>query len=61
MKSKKKKKSKQTSDEEAYVRISRCRGHTSYVTHVDWSKDSKVIQSNCGAYEIIYWDEEMLM
>jgi len=58
MKSKKKKKSKQTSDEEAYVRISRCRGHTSYVTHVDWSKDSKVIQSNCGAYEIIYWDAE---
>ena len=39
-----------------YRRISRCKGHTSYITHLDWSKDSKVLQSNCGAYEIIYWD-----
>jgi WD40 repeat protein len=42
--------------EDAYVHTSRCRGHTSYVTHVDWSLDSRVLQSNCGAYEIIYWD-----
>eukprot|EP00948_MAST-09A_sp_MAST-9A-sp1_P000368 g368.t1 len=32
------------------------RGHTSYVTHLDWSADSRVLQSNCGAYNIIYWD-----
>jgi Ca2+-binding EF-hand superfamily protein/WD40 repeat protein len=43
---------------ESYVRISRCRGHTSYITHIDWSVDSRVIQSNCGAYEIMYWDAE---
>ena len=42
--------------ENAYVHVSRCRGHTSYITHLDWSVDSRVIQSNCGAYEIIYWD-----
>eukprot|EP00946_MAST-07B_sp_MAST-7B-sp1_P003868 g3868.t1 len=42
--------------DDAYLHISRCRGHTSYVTHVDWSLDSRVLQSNCGAYEIIYWD-----
>lgn len=36
--------------------VRRLKGHTSYVTHLDWSKDSKVLQSNCGAYEIIYWD-----
>lgn len=34
----------------------RCLGHTSYITHVDWSADSRLLQSNCGSYEIIYWD-----
>ena len=34
----------------------RLKGHTSYITHLDWSKDGKIIQSNCGAYEILYWD-----
>lgn len=23
---------------------------------VDWSIDGRLIQSNCGAYEILYWD-----
>lgn len=36
--------------------VRRLKGHTSYVTHLDWSKDSRVLQSNCGAYEIIWWD-----
>ncbi len=36
--------------------LSRCKGHTSYITHIDWSRDSQILQSNCGAYEIIYWD-----
>ncbi|KAK9824333.1 hypothetical protein WJX72_009517 [[Myrmecia] bisecta] len=39
-----------------YQRIARCNGHSSYVTHLDWSADSKVIQSNCGAYELLYFD-----
>ena len=39
----------------SYVLQARCEGHTSYVTHFDWSADSSTIQSNCGAYEIIYW------
>tara|TARA_B100000780_G_C21121217_1_gene454213 strand:- start:388 stop:3804 length:3417 start_codon:yes stop_codon:yes gene_type:complete len=51
-------KSKHTDTDDAYVHASRCRGHTSYITHIDWSVDSRVIQSNCGAYEIIYWDAE---
>ena len=51
-------KSKHKDKEDAYVHACRCRGHTSYITHLDWSVDSRVIQSNCGAYEIIYWDAE---
>jgi len=39
-----------------YRRKWRMSGHTSYITHLDWSKDSSVIQSNDGAYEILYWD-----
>eukprot|EP00943_MAST-04B_sp_MAST-4B-sp1_P004168 g4168.t1 len=39
-----------------YNHLSRCKGHTSYITHIDWSRDSQILQSNCGAYEIIYWD-----
>eukprot|EP00945_MAST-04E_sp_MAST-4E-sp1_P000695 g695.t1 len=40
----------------SYDFITRCKGHTSYITHIDWSRDSRILQSNCGAYEIIYWD-----
>ena len=36
----------------------RLSGHSSYVTHVDWSRDDRVLQSSCGAYEILYWDVE---
>lgn len=39
-----------------YARVSRCVGHSSTVRHIDWSEDSKVIQSNCSAYEILYWN-----
>lgn len=30
--------------------IKRCRGHTSYITHLDWSDDNRLIKSTCGAY-----------
>jgi WD40 repeat protein len=36
--------------------LKRCRGHTSYVTHLDWSEDNRLIRSTCGAYELMYWD-----
>ncbi|MEW5309958.1 MAG: hypothetical protein WDW38_001797 [Sanguina aurantia] len=39
-----------------YVRIARCKGHSSYITHMDWSTDSRTIQSNCGAFELLYWE-----
>lgn len=40
----------------SYARIARCSGHSSYITHLDWSADSRIIQSNCGAYELLYFE-----
>ena len=30
--------------------------HSSAITHIDWTDDSQNIQSNCQAYEILFWD-----
>lgn len=29
-------------------------GHSSFVTHVDWSKDSQYLVTNSGDYEILF-------
>ena len=31
-------------------------GHSSSIKKLDWSADSLILQSNCAAYEILYWD-----
>jgi WD40 repeat protein/Ca2+-binding EF-hand superfamily protein len=30
--------------------------HSSFITHLDWSQDSSYLHSNCGAYELLFWD-----
>ena len=40
----------------SYARLARCSGHSSYITHLDWSADSRILQSNCGAYELLYFE-----
>lgn len=32
------------------------RKHSSYITHIDFSCDGNTLHSNCGAYELIFWD-----
>jgi len=33
--------------------LHRLRGHSSYVTHIDWSRDGSLIKSTSGAYEVL--------
>jgi WD40 repeat protein len=36
--------------------LHKLRGHSSYITHLDWSKDESILRSTCGAYELLLWD-----
>ncbi|OQR95137.1 microtubule-associated protein [Achlya hypogyna] len=40
----------------AFVKSGVFRKHASYITHFDFSSDSKYLQSNCGAYELLFSD-----
>jgi microtubule-associated protein-like 6 len=39
-----------------YTRAGVCSGSSSYITQLDWSADSKYIQTNSGAYEVLYYE-----
>lgn len=34
------------------------KGHSSYITALDWSIDNEWIRSSCGAYELLFFDPE---
>lgn len=36
--------------------LHRLKGHSSYLTHIDWSRDEALLRSTCGAYELLLWD-----
>jgi WD40 repeat protein len=36
--------------------VHRLRGHSGYITHLDWSRDENLLKSTCGAYELLVWD-----
>ncbi|XP_027714607.1 echinoderm microtubule-associated protein-like 3 isoform X2 [Vombatus ursinus] len=46
-----------SSDGAKCSRFGRCAGHSSFITHLDWSKDGSFIMSNSGDYEILYCEE----
>lgn len=33
-----------------------CKAHNSFITALDWCCESKYIRSNCGAYELLFFD-----
>uniref|UniRef100_A0A8C5GQB0 Echinoderm microtubule-associated protein-like 2 n=1 Tax=Gouania willdenowi TaxID=441366 RepID=A0A8C5GQB0_GOUWI len=39
-----------------YSRAGKCSGHSSFVTHLDWSTDSQFLVTNSGDYEILFWE-----
>ena len=38
--------------------LHKLQGHSSYITHIDWSHDNRLLRSTCGAYELLMWDTE---
>jgi len=39
-----------------YEYLSILKGHSSFISCLDWSLDGEVIRSNCGAYELLFFN-----
>jgi hypothetical protein len=40
----------------SYLLHGKLEAHKSFITNMDWSRDGRYIQSNCGAYEYLFFD-----
>jgi WD40 repeat protein len=45
-----------TAETGGYKSIGKCKGHSSYITCIDWSLDCNIIRTVCGAYELLFFD-----
>ncbi|XP_076316323.1 echinoderm microtubule-associated protein-like 2 isoform X2 [Tachypleus tridentatus] len=43
-------------DFKKYSRIGKCSGHSSFLTHFDWSENSTYIQTTAGDHELLFWN-----
>ena len=34
----------------------KCTGHSSYIMALDWCAHSKFLRTNCGAYELLFFE-----
>lgn len=41
--------------QDSFSLVGKCKGHSSYITAVDFSQDGQYLRSNCGAYELLFW------
>ena len=40
----------------SFERTATCKGHSSFVTQIQWSADGEVLASVSGDYELLYWN-----
>ncbi|KAI4463398.1 wd-40 repeat protein [Holotrichia oblita] len=47
-------------EDRAYSKLGKLTGHSSYITHIDWTSDGQNIRTNSGDYELLFWNADTL-